>query len=74
MATTYNNLGLVALDQQNANSAADFLKLSLQIRLRCHNDDSEHSPDIAASYENLGLVYQAQGNLNAAADCHNKAL
>lgn len=71
MATTCNELGLIAKRQGDLESAAIWYNRSLTIREKIRG---KNSPAVAEALNNLGELYRAKKDLKKAMDCHKRAL
>ena len=71
MATTCNELGLIAKKQSDLESAMVWYNRSLTIREKKYG---KNSPEFAETLNNLGELYRAKKDLKKAMDCHKRAL
>ena len=71
MATTCNELGLIAKKQSDLESAMVWYNRSLTIREKKYG---KNSPELAEALNNLGELYRAKKDLKKAMDCHKRAL
>lgn len=71
MATTCNELGLIAKKQGDLESAMTWYNRSLSIREKKYG---KNSPIVAEALNNLGELYRAKKDLKKAMDCHKRAL
>lgn len=71
MATTCNELGLIAKRQGDLEGAMVWYKRSLMIREKIRG---KNSPAVAEALNNLGELYRAKKDLKKAMDCHKRAL
>lgn len=71
MATTCNELGLIAKKQGDLESAMTWYNRSLTIREKKYG---KNSPIVAEALNNLGELYRAKKDLKKAMDCHKRAL
>lgn len=69
IAQSYNDLGILFIDEANYEKAIEYFMTSLSIRKKLQD-----SSGIAAIYNKLGIVYQKQGRLSDALDAQLKAL
>ena len=71
MATTCNELGLIAKKQGDLDGAMVWYNRSLMIREKIRG---KNSPAVAEALNNLGELYRARKDLKKAMDCHKRAL
>ena len=71
MATTCNELGLIAKKQGELESALTWYNRSLTIREKIRG---KNSSSVAEALNNLGELYRAKKDLKKAMDCHKRAL
>lgn len=71
MATTCNELGMIAKRQGDLEGAEVWYKRSLMIREKIRG---KNSPAVAEALNNLGELYRAKKDLKQAIDCHKRAL
>lgn len=71
MATTCNELGLIAKKQGDLDGAMVWYNRSLTIREKLLG---KNSPAIAEALNNLGELFRAKKDLKKAMDCHKRAL
>lgn len=71
MATTCNELGMIAKKQEDLEGAMVWYDRSLTIREKIRG---KNSPAVAEALNNLGELYQAKKDLKKAMDCHKRAL
>ena len=70
-AATYNNIGLIYLDQCDYDLALKYHSKALAIRQQVLG---EKHPDTAMSYNNIGLAYDCKGDFGIALGYYNTAL
>ena len=71
MATTCNELGMIAKKQGDLEEAMVWYNRSLAIR---EKKGGKNSPIVAEALNNLGELYRAKKDLKNAMDCHKRAL
>lgn len=71
MATTCNELGMIAKKQGDLEGAMVWYNRSLAIREKIRG---KNSPAVAEALNNLGELYRAKKDLKNAMDCHKRAL
>ena len=71
MATTCNELGLIAKKQGDLDGTMVWYNRSLMIREKIRG---KNSPAVAEALNNLGELYRARNDLKKAMDCHKRAL
>lgn len=71
MATTCNELGMIAKKQGDLDGAMVWYNRSLTIREKKYG---KNSPIVAEALNNLGELYRAKEDLKKAMDCHKRAL
>ena len=71
MATTCNELGLIAKKQGDFESAMVWYNRSLMIKEKVRG---KNSPAVAETLNNLGELYRAKKDLKKAMECHKRAL
>jgi len=69
IASCYNGLGLIAIDQGNYTLAIEHLQTSLQQQIELDNING-----IANCYNNIGMVHWKQENYERAIEYYNKSL
>jgi len=71
MATTCNELGMIAKKHGDLEDAMAWYNRSLTIREKLRG---KNSPAVAEALNNLGELYRAKKDLKKAMDCHKRAL
>ncbi len=71
MATTCNELGLIAKKQGDLDGAMVWYNRSLMIREKIRG---KNSPAVAEALNNLGELFRAKKDFKKAMDCHKRAL
>lgn len=71
MATTCNEIGMIAKKQGDLESALVWYNRSLTIREKIRG---KNSPAVAEALNNLGELYRAKEDFKKAMDCHKRAL
>ena len=71
LATTYNDMGLLYLNQKEYDTALDFYQKGLDIRKKL---DGDFYKELAYSYHNIGTAYQKKGEYEKAKEYHRKGL
>lgn len=71
LATTYNDMGLLYLNQKEYDKALDFYQKGLDIRKKL---DGDFYKELAYSYHNIGTAYQKKGEYEKAKEYHQKGL
>ena len=71
VATCYNDLGMLYLEQSRLDQAEKYLRKALKIRLKLYGE--EHG-DTSTCYNNLGTLYLNQSRLDQAEEYLQKAL
>lgn len=71
LATTYNDMGIVYLNQKDYDKALEYYRKGLEIRQKL---DGDHFRDLAYSYHNIGTAYQKKGEYQEAKKYHEIGL
>ena len=71
VASSYNNLATVLIDQGDLEKAKEYHERALAIRIQKLGAQHVH---VASSYNNLATVLRAQGDLKKAKEYHERAL
>ena len=69
IAQSYNDMGIIFIDQGSYNKAIEFFNKSMEIRIVLQD-----STGVASLYNKIGIVYQKKGNLKKALENQIEAL
>ena len=69
IAQSYNDMGIIFIDQGSYNKAIEFFNKSMEIRIVLQD-----SAGVASLYNKIGIVYQKKGNLKKALENQIEAL